>query len=329
MRKLYPASKPLSSEQLEVGGGHTIHVEQAGSAGGIPVVFLHGGPGSGCKPDHHQFFDPDRYRVVLIDQRGAGRSRPYGGVENNTTDLLIDDLEAVRQHFGIEAWLLFGGSWGATLALAYAQRCPQRVLAMILRGTFLARLTDVEWFFGQGANRLLPRQWQYFLDSVGPLPASGLADTLHRAIFSADEAEVHRVAAAWEAWSGAVVMFSIDQAGSGTSTSGSTDSAAATRNCASESAISKARIEMHYAHHRYFLAENQLLEEASALPRVPIHIIHGARDLTCPAEAAWRLHRAVPHSTLEILRSAGHLSSETPMVDALVRATDAMAKKLA
>lgn len=333
MRSLYPAIDPNVSGHLDVGSGHRVYFERCGSPGGIPVVFLHGGPGSGCKADHRQFFDPHRYDIVLMDQRGAGRSTPFGGVEANDTQQLIADLETLREHLSLDRWLLFGGSWGATLALAYAQAFPQRVLGMVLRGSFLARRRDVQWFFSDGASRLLPAQWHAFCDRIGDPGDTDMVQWLHRGIFSSDRQTVERVARAWEAWSGAVVMFSINGAQGGSPSPGDgagqgADDAAVGEPVVSESAITKARIEMHYARHAYFLAENQLLERSGELPRVPVHIVHGARDLTCPAEAAWALHRAIPGSTLEILRTAGHLSSETPMTDALVRASDAFAERI-
>jgi proline iminopeptidase len=312
MRPLYPHCDPIVAERLEVAGGHEIYVEQCGNPAGVPAVFLHGGPGSGCKADHRQFFDPARYNIILIDQRGSGRSRPYGGVENNHTSALVDDMEAVRERFGVEAWVLLGGSWGAALALAYAETLPERVLGMILRGTFLARRRDVDWFFHDGASRFLPRQWAEFMARVEPADTEDLVEFLHGGVFSEDAATVERVARAWEAWSGAVVTFSIDQAGE----SANGDLAAA---------VAKTRIEMHYARHAYFLDDNQLVDRADRIPRVPVSIVHGARDLTCTAEAAWVIHAAIPDSKIEILPTAGHLSSERPMVDALVRATDAMA----
>ena len=316
MRELYPALEAATAEHLDVGDGHSLYVERCGVRGGIPAIFLHGGPGSGCKADHRQFFDPARYDVILFDQRGAGRSRPYGEVVHNDTASLIRDMETIRAHFAVDAWVVFGGSWGAALALAYAQTCPRRVLGMVLRGTFLARQRDVDWFFKDGACRLLPAQWQRFVDAVQAPADTDLIDHLHQQVFSADVAEVERIARAWEAWSGAVVMFSIDQAGG--------DGAAGDLTAA----IAKTRIEMHYARHAYFLEENQLLRNVARLPRVPVSIVHGARDLTCAAEAAWSLHRAIDGSRLEILRTAGHLSSERAMVDALVRAADEMAQQL-
>ena len=316
LRLLYPNCEPVVAEHLSVGGGHEIYVEQCGNPSGIPAVFLHGGPGSGCKPDHRQFFDPARYNVILIDQRGAGRSRPYGSVEHNDTAALIDDMEAVRERFGIDAWVLFGGSWGAALALAYAETLPDRVLGIILRGTFLARKRDVDWFFHDGASRFLPRQWREFVDRVQADDPNDLVAFLHAAVFSDDAATVERIARAWEAWSGAVVMFSIDNTGG----NASGDLAAS---------IAKTRIELHYAKHAYFFAENQLLNRAECIPRVPVTIVHGARDLTCTADAAWVIHAAIPDSNLEIVATAGHLSSERPMKDALVRASDAMALAIA
>lgn len=312
MRQLYPPLAAHTTLQLDVGDGHQLYVERCGTPGAIPVVFLHGGPGSGCKADHRQFFAPDVYDIILFDQRGAGRSIPYAGVEHNHTPALVADMERIREQFGLDQWVVFGGSWGSTLALAYAETHPQRVLGMVLRGSFLARQRDFAWFAGDGANRLLPMQWQRFVDNVGVAVDEQLIAHLHAAVFSSDRVVVERAARAWDTWSTAVVMFSLDGAGDGG---------------ASEinSAIAKCRIEMHYALHRYFLEENQLLRDAARLPRVPVTIIHGARDLTCTAEAGWLVHRAIAGSRLEILRTAGHLSSEAPMVDALVRAADEMA----
>lgn len=312
MRQLYPPLAAHTTVQLDVGDGHRLHVERCGTPGAIPVVFLHGGPGSGCKPDHRQFFASSAYDIILFDQRGAGRSTPYGGVEHNHTPALVADMERIREHFGLSQWVVFGGSWGATLGLAYAQAHPQRALGLVLRGSFLARARDLAWFAGDGANRLLPMQWQRFVDNAGVPVDERLLEHLHAAVFSPDRAVVERAARAWDAWSTAVVMFSLESGG---------DAGVSDLN----SAIAKCRIEMHYAAHHYFLEEDQLLRDAHRLPRVPTTIIHGARDLTCTAEAGWSLHRAIAGSRLEILRTAGHLSSEAPMIDALVRAADEMA----
>jgi proline iminopeptidase len=313
MNALYPLSESRVARWIDVGDGHEIYVEEAGNPQGIPIVFLHGGPGSGCKPSHRQFFDPARYRSFLIDQRGAGRSRPYGETSANTTAHLVRDFERVRELAGIERWVLFGGSWGAALALAYAETFPARVAGMILRGSFLARPRDLEWFVGGGAARLLPRAWAEFEAAVAPLPPA--VENLHAAVFGVDGALAARVAQAWSRWSGEVVTYALDAAGSEAP-------------APIEEALAKTRIELHYALNRYFLAPDQLLGEAGRLPQVPVHIVHGQRDITCPAEAAWELHRAIPWSTLEILRTSGHLSSESALGAALVRAADALIHRL-
>lgn len=328
MRTLYPPLAPHTTLRLAVGEGHELHVERCGTPGGIPVVFLHGGPGSGCKPDHRQFFDPRRYDIVLFDQRGAGRSTPQGGVRANDTWRLVADMETIRARFGLERWVLFGGSWGSTLALSYAQTHPQRVLAMVLRGSFLARRQDLAWFAGEGAHRLLPVQWQRFLDTSGLAPGPDLTREVHAAVLGEDETRAATVALAWESWSTAVVMYSLDGGGESATPVTAPTTVPTPDPATARSALVKARLEMHYARHGYFLRENQLLEDVARLPKVLTVIVHGARDITCPAEAAWALHRALPNSRLEILRTAGHLSSETPMIDALVRAADEVAAAL-
>lgn len=314
MRSLYPATEPTLSEMLAVGDGHEIYFETAGNPDGVPVVFLHGGPGSGCKPSHRQFFDPEKYYSVLIDQRGSGKSTPFGGVDGNTTQALAGDLERVRERLEIDRWLVFGGSWGAALALYYAETYPERVLGMVLRGTFLARRRDVDWFFSAGANRLLPRGWHEFETVVGKPP--NMIEHLYDTVFGDDQAAAEAVARAWARWSGEVVCYAIDNLG------GESEEPMSTT-------MAKTRIEFHYAYHDYFIAENQLLDNVSLLPDVPVSIIHGQRDLTCTPDAAWELHRALPGSTLKILRTAGHLSGESLMTEALLDAADDMLKRIA
>ncbi len=314
IRSLYPPTKPRRAEHVEVGDGHKVYIEEGGSARGIPVVFLHGGPGSGCKPSHRQFFAPEKYRSVLVDQRGSGRSMPFGAVDANSTPHLAADLEFIRRHLGIEQWLLFGGSWGAALALYYAEMYPSRVLGLILRASFLARRRDVDWFFCEGANRMLPRAWSDFRQVVGDQP--DMIQYLHNTVFGDDADAAERVARAWARWSEEVVTYAIDKPG-------------AEGEEPLSSIMAKTRIEFHYARNRYFMGEDQLLEEVHRLPGVPVTIIHGQRDLTCPADAAWALHRAIPGSALRILRTAGHLSGEMAMTDALLDAADEMATLVA
>ena len=313
LRTLYPASAPRRAGRLDVGDGHEIYFEESGVENGLPVVFLHGGPGGGCKPSHRQFFDPDRYRAVIFDQRGAGQSQPFGETRHNGTWDLVADLERLREHLGIEAWVLFAGSWGVALGLAYAETYPARVLGMVFRGSFLARQTDWEWFLEAGAARMLPEPWARFMVALGH-PAS-VAHRVHECLFGDDEARALDAARAWMAWSSAVVMYSFNQPE--TEPEGAQDVL-----------LGKARIELHYAVNRYFLRDNQLLEDAGKLPRVPVHIVHGQRDLTCTPQASWLLQQAIPGARLEILRTTGHLSGEPQMTDALLRAADEMAAQL-
>jgi proline iminopeptidase len=303
----------MRTEWLDVGDGHRVYFEEGGASNGIPVVFLHGGPGSGCKPSHRQFFEPKTYRSVLVDQRGCGKSTPYAGVEANSTQHLARDLEQIRVHLGIEKWLLFGGSWGAALALYYAENFPDRVLGLVLRGTFLARKRDVDWFFSEGANRLLPRGWAKFKQVVGD--PDDMISHLYSSVFGDDKGRAEAVARAWAAWSGEVVCYAIDNVGGGGEEGIS-------------SVMAKSRLEFHYAKHGYFIEEDQLLRQIDKLPDVPVSIVHGQRDITCTPDAAWALHQAVPGSTLKVLRAAGHLSGETLMTDALIIAADEMASCL-
>jgi proline iminopeptidase len=311
MSKLYPSYRANRSEHLDVGNGHQVYFEEAGPESGVPVVFLHGGPGSGCKPSHRQFFNPKKYRSVLVDQRGSGKSTPFGGIDFNNTQLLAEDLEAIRKELNIQKWVLFGGSWGAALALYYAETYPQNVSAIVLRGTFLARRYDVDWFFEHGASRLLPREWSDFANGLKPLQRANetVQDCIHRCTFEEDDATADRVAALWGRWSEAVVMYSFDKVPA----QGEPEATEVTR--------AKTRIEMHYAKNNYFMSDNALLENANKLPDVPVKIIHGLRDITCTPDAGWSLHEQVK-SEFKLLRNAGHLSGETAMTEALVDAAD-------
>ncbi|MEM7466140.1 MAG: prolyl aminopeptidase [Pseudomonadota bacterium] len=317
MTKLYSLIEPTEQTLLDVGDDHHIYFEVAGPGDGIPVVFLHGGPGSGCKPSHRQFFDPKRYRSILVDQRGSGKSTPFGGTTANSTPKLVADLELIRERLGIDKWVLFGGSWGAALALYYAIQHSQRVSAIALRGTFLARRYDVDWFFEHGASRLLPREWAKFQAGVAPFqkPNESILDCLYRATFSTDQQTADTVASLWAAWSEAVVLYAFDKV----PTDGARD--------ATETVRAKTRIEMHYAKNNYFMPDGFLLDNAGRLPNVPVKIIHGLRDITCTPDAGWSLHQRLPISTFKLLRNAGHLSGETAMTEALVEAADEIAKE--
>ena len=314
---LYPPIEPDSILLLDVGAEHCLYVEECGRPDGVPVVFLHGGPGSGCQEDHRRYFDPAYYRIVLYDQRGSGRSTPLGETAHNGTRELIADLELVRRALGLDRWLVFGGSWGATLALAYAETHASAVLGLVLRGVFLGRQRDLDWFFGpDGAARLLPDAWRDFHDAILPNFAraarSDLVRAYRRAVHGSDPELAARAALAWTAWADRVATWDrpSDQAETA-------DEPAITPRV-----LAKAMIETHFAQCRYFLDEGELLANTSRLPPVPVSIVHGSRDLVCPVASAWELHRTVPGSRLTLVPEAGHLASEPAMIDALVGETD-------
>lgn len=315
MRQLYPEIEPVFSGLLDTGDGHQVYYEDCGSREGIPVVFLHGGPGSGAKPHHRQFFDPERYRIVVFDQRGTGRCQPHGLLENNSTQEILADMEAIRRQLDIERWLVFGGSWGATLALLYAESCPDRVAGMILRGTFLAREQDLCWMLGQGANRFFPEYWSEFISGFDSTEPEAILDSLHDDLHSDDSDRQLSAARAWALWTGRVVTYTLMNE----FTLEVDDT---------QKLINEACIEMHYAGHRYFIEENQILNDIANVPDVPVRIIHGRRDMTCTPSASWDVHQCLPKSELSILPDAGHLAGEAAMTDALVKATDAMAECL-
>jgi proline iminopeptidase len=314
MRELYPPIEPLVNHSLPVGDGHVLHVEECGRLDGIPVLFLHGGPGAGCTPMHRRFFDPDRFRVVLPDQRGAGRSTPHAGLEANTTAHLVADLERLREHLGIRRWLVFGGSWGATLALAYAQAHPDRVSGLVLRGVFLCRREDIEWFYQAGASRVFPDAWQAFLDPIPADERHDLVAAYHARLNGADEFAQYHAAEAWSTWEGRCATLRQEEA-----------VVAYFANPHNARAI--ARIENHYFVHDAFL-DTPLLEGMERLAGIPGHVVHGRYDMVCPVDQAHALQAAWPAAELEIIADAGHAASEPGIVDALVRATDRFADVL-
>lgn len=312
MPDLYPSAKPFVTHSLAVDARHTLYVEECGRPGGMPAVFLHGGPGSGCEPYHRQFFDPERYRVVLFDQRGSGRSTPHADLQDNTTWDLVADMERIREHLGIERWLVFGGSWGSTLALAYAQRHPERVSALVLRGIFLCRPPEIRWFYQEGASRLFPDYWE---DFAAPVPETERGDMLaayHRLLTGDDEVNRLAAARAWATWEGRTATLLPNEA--------------VVRHFGSAHvALSLARIECHYFVNDAFLEPDQLLRGAGRLAGIPGVIVHGRYDVICPLENAWALHRAWPGSELRIVADAGHAASEPGIRSELVAALDRFA----
>jgi proline iminopeptidase len=275
-------------------------------------VFLHGGPGAGCEDWHRQFFDPERYRIVLYDQRGCGRSVPHATLENNTTQTLVSDLESVRKHLGIDKWVVFGGSWGSTLGLVYAQAHPGCVLGLILRGIFLCRPRDIHWFYQEGASYLLPDYWEDFLQPIAEHERDDLVGAYYRHLTGEDEVARMAAARAWSLWEGRA--STLLPRGS-----------VVDHFTRPHTALSLARIECHYFMNDSFLESGQILNNAGRLGEIPGVIVHGRYDVVCPVEQAWALHTVWPQSQLRIIPDAGHSAAEPGIVDALVTATDQFA----
>lgn len=313
---LYPPISPHATYELAVGAGHRIYVEESGRPDGIPAVFLHGGPGAGTAPSHRRFFDPDRYRIVLFDQRGCGRSTPHASLESNTTRDLVADMEHIRNRLGIDRWLVFGGSWGSTLSLAYAQTHPERVLALVLRGIFLCRDPEIQWFYQEGANWAFPDYWQDFIAPIPPEERGDLLRAYHRRLTGANELARMAAAKAWSIWEGrtATLLESPD---------------VQTQFSDPHLALSLARIECHYFVHHAFLEPDQLLRDAPGLDGIPGVIVQGRYDLICPMRSAWELSRAWPGADLRVIPDAGHSAFEPGIGAALVEATDRLAGQLA
>lgn len=312
-RTLYPEIEPFETGRLAVGDGHELYFEVCGNPEGKPVVFLHGGPGAGCSPKARRFFDPARYRIVLFDQRGCGRSTPHASLHANTTWHLVADIEVLRRHLGIERWQVFGGSWGSTLALAYAQTHPERVTELVLRGIFMLRRWELEWFYQAGADALFPDAFDDYLAAIPPVERGDLMSAYHRRLTS-DNAEIRLAAAkAWSVWEARTSFLLQDPA----------HIEAAAGDVFAEAF---ARIECHYfVHGGFFDRDDQLLANAYRLRNIPAVIVQGRYDVVCPARSAWDLHQAWPQSQLRIVPDAGHSGFEPGIVHELVLATDRFA----
>lgn len=314
MHILYHELQPYVVHSFEVEPPHVLHVEECGNPAGLPVVFVHGGPGAGCEDYHRRFFHPDVYRIILFDQRGCGRSIPHASLENNTTAALVQDMELIRQRLGIERWVLFGGSWGSTLSLVYAQTHPERVLGLILRGIFLCRPQDIHWFYQGGASRLFPDLWEAFLAPIPEEERGDLLTAYYRRLTGDNEVERMAAAKAWSLWEGRTATLRqnpavVDHFGN------------------PFTALSLARIEAHYFKHDTFLRPDQILADVGKLKGIPGVIVHGRYDVVCPLDNAWALHSAWPEAELRIIPDAGHSASERGTVDALVQATIDMAER--
>jgi len=309
-RSLYPAIDPYDSGLLPVSPLHTLYYEQCGNPKGKPVVFLHGGPGAGCNANSRRFFDPAHYRIVLFDQRGSGRSTPHAELTDNTTWHLVQDIETLRAHLGIERWQVFGGSWGSTLALAYAQAHPQRVTELVLRGIFMLRRWELEWFYQKGCDALYPDAWEKYLTPIPAVERHDLMSAYYRRLTSSDEATRIEAAKAWSIWEGSTSYLAP-----------SADYMASTG--ADRFALAFARIECHYfVHGGFFERDDQLLHHARRLKDIPAVIVQGRYDVVCPMRSAWDLHRAWPEADLRIVGDAGHSAFEAGIAHELVSATD-------
>jgi proline iminopeptidase len=312
-RELYPEISSYNSGMLPVSDLHTLYFEESGNPGGKPVVFLHGGPGGGTNPRCRRFFDPAVYRIVLFDQRGCGKSTPHADLTDNTTWDLVADIERLREHLGVDRWQVFGGSWGSTLALAYAQSHPERVTELVLRGIFMLRRTELEWFYQQGCDALFPDAWEHFLAAIPPAEHGDLISAYHRRLTHPDAAVRVAAARAWSIWEGATSHLYQNPA-----------HIASTGE--DEFALAFARIECHYfVNAGFFEVDGQLLRDVPRIRHIPTVIVQGRYDVVCPVRSAWDLHRAWPEADLQIIADAGHSAFEPGIVSALLDATDRFA----
>ena len=314
MLTLYPELSANKEFYLPVSADHELWVAEYGNPNGLPAVFLHGGPGAGCETYHPRFFNPHKYRIILFDQRGSGRSRPHASLHDNTTQHLIADIETLREHLGINKWVVFGGSWGSTLGLAYSEAHPERVIGLILRGIFLCRDEDIAWFYQQGASAIFPEYWQHYQSVIPESERDNMVEAYYRRLTSEDSQLRIQAAYAWSIWEGRTSTLHAKKS--------------VTDHFGDENvALSLARIECHYFMHHSFLAPNQLLNDAYKLKDIPGYIVHGRYDVVCPITQAYELHQVWPEADFYIAPTSGHSASEPEIVSALVKATDEISQR--
>ncbi len=314
LRGFYPPIEPFESGILDVGDGHQIYWERVGTRGAKPAVFLHGGPGGGCNPVQRRVFDPALYDVVLFDQRGCGRSKPHASLDHNTTWDLVADIERLRTLMGFDKWLVFGGSWGSTLALAYAETHPEHVSELVVRGIFLLRPWEIAWYYQEGASRIHPEKHEAFLAPIPPEERHDVVTAFRKRLVSEDRAVRLEAAKAWSVWEGSTLTLLPDPA-------------MGRAFGADDFAIAFARIENHYFVHEGWLEPNQLLRDAHRLRSIPGVIVHGRYDMATPMRNAYDLHQAWPEAEFQVVEAAGHAFSEPGILDKLVTATDRFAGK--
>lgn len=315
MQPLFPEIKPNQTFTLETDDGHQIYYEESGSIDGIPLVVLHGGPGGGCSPAYRRYCDPEKYRIILVDQRGSGRSTPHAELKNNTTNHLIQDLEEIRQQLGIDKWVLLGGSWGVTLALAYAQSHPERVSGLILRGVFLGRQQDIDWLYRDGTRRVFPDYWNDFIHPIAKQDRGDIVSAFYKMLTGENELAKMAAAKAWSTWEARVATLEPNN-----------NLVDSFQN--PHLAVSMAKISAHYFANKCFLEENQLIDNAEKLNGIPGIIVHGRYDMLCPLENAWSLQAVWKDAEVRIIRDAGHSATEAGIIDGLVRATKSMYQEL-
>jgi proline iminopeptidase len=314
LRTLYPEIEPFETGFLDTGDGHRVYWERVGTKGAKPAVFLHGGPGGGCSASHRRLFDPALYDVILFDQRGCGRSTPFASLDNNTTWHLVADIERLREMVGVEQWQVFGGSWGSTLALAYAETHPERVSELVLRGIYLLTKAEMDWYYQFGVSEMFPEKYDAFIALIPEAERGDLVTAYRKRLTGNDREEQLRCAKAWSVWEGETITLLPEP-----STSDQFHEA--------EFALAFARIENHYFVHAGWFEDGQLLRDAYKLKDIPGTIVHGRYDMPCPMRQAWELHKAWPKADFHPIEGAGHAYSEPGILDRLIRATDKYAGK--
>jgi proline iminopeptidase len=312
MKPLFPEIRPFRTEQFKVSDGHELYLECSGTETGIPVLVVHGGPGAGCSDQMRRFFDPERYHIIVFDQRGAGRSTPHASIEHNTTADIINDIDLIRKHLGITRWVLFGGSFGATLSLLYAQQYPNYVCGLILRGVFLGRQQDLDWLYRQGAGRFFPEEWQRFLKPIEAESNADIIEQYYQLLHSDNELGRVSAAKAWARWEAANSSFRPNQSSKDYYTS-------------THIALSLASISSHYFLNHCFLDDNQILKNVDKIADIPGFIVHGRYDMVCPPDQAYALSEQWPLAELDIVREGGHSAFDDAMRDALIGITNQLA----
>ncbi len=315
MTKIFPPIKPNRSFYIQVDELHELYVEESGDMDGIPVVYLHGGPGAGSEPFQRQLFDPVKYRIILFDQRGCGKSRPHAELENNTTQNLINDMEKIREHLNLDSWVVCGGSWGSTLSLTYAQAFPKQVKGLIIRGIFLSTQKELDWLYKEGAGRFFPVQWKKFVEYIPEPERDDLLAAYYSRLMSKNELLRRRTAKVWAEWEAGISSLL-------------PNSNTIKQFSDPHTATSLSRIEAHYFVNNSFIRENQLLENMHKIKNIPGYIIHGRYDMICTVEQAYKLHDVWPRSELFIAQAAGHSAREPGIRSALVEASNLLLKRL-